>query len=101
MQVLQSLFVGIHVFAGFIGLAAFWIPVFTRKGGKNHKFYGKIFKYSAYFLLAAAAIALIIRIPQFVATDFSNENEVMFLSFYMFITYLLIVSISVCVTVFW
>ncbi|PCJ39660.1 MAG: hypothetical protein COA71_13545 [SAR86 cluster bacterium] len=91
MQMLQSLFIWLHVLAGFIGLTAFWIPVFTRKGGKNHRLYGKIFKYSAYTLLAAAAIALIIRTPEFVATDFSNENEVMFLSFYLFITYLLLV----------
>jgi hypothetical protein len=37
MQILQNIFVLVHVSAGFIGLVAFWIPVFARKGGKQHK----------------------------------------------------------------
>ena len=48
----------IHVAAGFTSLTAYWIPVFTRKGGKNHRLYGKVFKYSAYLVLGAAALAI-------------------------------------------
>ncbi len=40
MQLLQSIFVWIHVLAGFIGLISFWVPVLTRKGGKQHKLFG-------------------------------------------------------------
>lgn len=47
-----------HVGAGFIGLAAFWVPIFTRKGAKYHRLFGKIFKYCAYIVLAAAFLAV-------------------------------------------
>lgn len=91
MEILQSAFILTHVSAGFIGLVSFWIPVFTRKGGKQHKLYGKIFKYCAYIVLAAAAIALLLRIPEMRATNFENEFEVMILSFYVFLAYLILV----------
>ena len=91
METLQNTFVLVHVSAGFIGLVSFWVPVFTRKGGKNHRFYGKIFKYCAYIVLAAAAIALLLRIPELISTNFDNENEVLVLSFYVFLAYLILV----------
>ena len=91
MPAIQSLFVWIHVLAGFVGLVAFWVPVLTRKGGRNHKLYGKVFKYCAYIVLAAAAISLLIRLPQMMATDFSNEIEVLITSFYVFLAYLILV----------
>lgn len=39
-----------HMTVGFIGLAAWWIPVVTRKGGARHKLFGKIFAVSAYII---------------------------------------------------
>ncbi|NNF15447.1 MAG: hypothetical protein HKN70_01810 [Gammaproteobacteria bacterium] len=47
-----------HVIAGFTGLAVFWIPVFTRKGGINHVRFGKMFKWCAYVVLALAAVSV-------------------------------------------
>ena len=41
----------IHVSAGFIGLAAFWVPVLTPKGGRVHVRAGWVF---AIALLAAS-----------------------------------------------
>ena len=58
METLLELNRWLHVSAGFIGLAAFWVPVMTRKGGKTHRFYGKIFKYSAYVVLIGAMLAV-------------------------------------------
>ena len=48
----------IHVGAGFVGLAAFWVPVFTRKGASRHRLFGKVFKYSAYIVLTAAFVSV-------------------------------------------
>lgn len=91
MQLIQSLFVGVHVFAGFIGLISFWVPVLTRKGGKHHKLFGKVFKYCAYVVLLAASLAILLRLPQMMSTNFDDQFEVLALSFYVFLSYLIVV----------
>ena len=48
----------IHVTADFIGLTAFWVPIFTRKGASRHRLFGKVFKYSAYIVLSAAFLSV-------------------------------------------
>lgn len=40
---LHDLFVMAHIVVGAVGLIAFWIPVIGRKGGVNHRKWGKIF----------------------------------------------------------
>ena len=32
----------VHVVFGFAGLAAFWIPIFAKKGATNHVRFGKV-----------------------------------------------------------
>ena len=51
----------LHIGAGFVGLAAFWVPVIAAKGGRWHITAGRIFVRAAYVVLAAAAIALLAR----------------------------------------
>ncbi len=46
----------IHVIAGATGLAAFWVPVLSRKGGANHRTWGRVF---AYALLVAGSLAVV------------------------------------------
>ena len=36
-----------HVLTGFVGLAAFWVPVFASKGGRTHVRAGRVFVYCA------------------------------------------------------
>lgn len=91
MSILQAFFLLVHVIFGTIGLAAFWVPVLTRKGGKNHRLFGKVFKYSAYILLLAAALSLSIRIPQLLLSGLDNEENLIRLSFMVFLAYLLVV----------
>lgn len=45
-----------HILIGFIGLAAFWVPVVTRKGGRWHKQIGMVFAFCGY-VVAGTAIA--------------------------------------------
>jgi NADH:ubiquinone oxidoreductase subunit 6 (subunit J) len=45
----------VHVIAGAIGLASFWVPVLSRKGGARHRLLGRIF---AYALLVAGGLAV-------------------------------------------
>ena len=44
----------VHVVAGFVGLAAFWVPVFARKGGRAHVRAGRVYAYSAYVVTLSA-----------------------------------------------
>jgi hypothetical protein len=52
-----------HVAIGGVGLAAFWVPVFAKKGGRTHLFFGRVFVWCVYGVaataLASAAWALI------------------------------------------
>ena len=47
----------IHVVAGFVGLAAFWFPVFARKGGRVHVVAGRVYAYCAYVVTLSAIVA--------------------------------------------
>ncbi len=57
MTVLYEGVLFIHALAGAIGLLVFWLPVFVRKGGPDHRRYGQIFAKAMY---AAGATGLLI-----------------------------------------
>ena len=46
----------VHVAAGFVGLVAFWIPVFARKGGRAHVRAGRVYAYAAYVVTLSAVV---------------------------------------------
>ncbi len=62
MQTLLESIRWVHIIAGFTALTAFWIPVFAHKGGKHHRFYGKVFKYAAYVTQSGAMVVVVLRI---------------------------------------
>lgn len=45
-MVLFHSLVALHIVTGSIGAIAFWVPVSGRKGGFNHKRWGKVFNIS-------------------------------------------------------
>jgi hypothetical protein len=45
----------VHVIAGATGLVAFWVPVLSRKGGANHRMWGRMFGIA---LLVAGGLAV-------------------------------------------
>lgn len=55
----------VHVVAGFVGLAAFWIPVFARKGGRTHVWAGHIYARCAYLVTLSAVVAATGRIVSY------------------------------------
>lgn len=82
-----------HISFGFVGLAAFWVPIFARKGAKNHRFYGKIFKYCAYVVLYAALASVALHLGDGLSrgvTPASNPSQYAFL---FFLGYLAIVTL--------
>jgi len=48
-------FIALHITTGAVGALCFWIPVMGRKGGANHRFWGKVF---TRVLLATGSFAL-------------------------------------------
>ena len=55
----------VHVVAGFAGLAAFWIPVFSRKGGSTHVRAGRVFAWCAYVVTVSAVIMVAARLGSY------------------------------------
>lgn len=82
----------VHVLFGAIGLMAFWIPIFAKKGAVNHVRYGKIFVWSAYVVLGFAAIALLARITDLAARGVGPADEPALFAFIVFLGYLTFVT---------
>lgn len=92
MHQLGEVFRFVHVAFGAIGLIAFWVPVFTRKGAVNHVRFGKIFVWSAYVVLAAAAVALLSRTYGLLAAGTGPADKPVLFAFMVFLGYLSLVS---------
>ncbi|NND44553.1 MAG: hypothetical protein HKN58_04465 [Xanthomonadales bacterium] len=82
----------VHVLAGFIGLAAFWVPIFAHKGGVNHRFYGKIFKYCAYIVLFGAMLSVSLHLGGALADGVTPRERPSQFGFLLFLGYLAIVT---------
>ncbi len=86
----------VHVIFGSIGLLAYWIPIFARKGAVNHVRYGKVFVWSAYVVLSAAAIALISRLVDLSMRGIGPADEpalfalIVFLGYLTFVTFVIV-----------
>ncbi len=61
-----------HVIAGFLSLAIFWIPIFTRKGGINHVRLGKAYVFFMWMVVGSAALLSVknVVIGEYIAAAF-------------------------------
>ncbi|MEM7432968.1 MAG: hypothetical protein AAF351_13695 [Pseudomonadota bacterium] len=82
----------IHVIFGFLGLAAFWIPIFAKKGAVNHVRFGKFFVWSAYIVLAGAALALTLRVIGYLQQGITISTAPAGYSLIIFLGYLTLVT---------
>lgn len=82
----------VHVFFGAIGLGAFWVPVFAKKGADVHVKAGKVFVWSAYIVLGAAALALLIRTAGLIAAGQTPADQPALFGFIVFLGYLTLVT---------
>jgi hypothetical protein len=82
----------VHVLFGAIGLIAFWVPVFAKKGAVNHVRFGKVFVWSAYIVLSAAALALLARIADLAMRGVGPAAEPTLFAFIVFLGYLTFVT---------
>ena len=81
-----------HATVGFIGLAAFWVPVFSRKGGRRHVTFGRIFVYSAYVSLGLAGLSVVYRLSKLILAGSSPAQDPGSFSFLIFLGYLALVT---------
>lgn len=85
----------VHVAFGAVGLAAFWFPVVARKGGPLHMRAGRVFKWCAYVVLAAAAAALSVRVTSLALEGITPFNNPGPFGFIVFLGYLTVVTFVV------
>ncbi|MEM6807016.1 MAG: hypothetical protein AAF696_36785 [Bacteroidota bacterium] len=69
-----------HVIAGFISLVLFWLPIFTRKGGKAHRKIGILYVYCMWFVVISAGILSVKNVI------IGDHTSAIFLGFLTFIT---------------
>ncbi len=77
-----------HIIFGFVGLAAFWIPVLTRKGGRQHVRYGNVFLWCAYVVLGSAGISVCYRVGFLLSAGQGPRELPVQFSFLLFLGYL-------------
>lgn len=82
----------VHVVFGFTGLAAFWVPIFAKKGAANHVRFGRIFVWSAYVVLAGAALALGSRLASLLDQGIGPGEQPALFAFMVFLAYLTLVT---------
>jgi hypothetical protein len=62
MATFHELLRDVHIVCGFVGLTAFWAPVFARKGQALHINAGRVFTWTAYIVIATAMATAILRL---------------------------------------
>ena len=64
MEALHKIILFIHIAIGSISLLIFWIPVFTKKGGKLHNKAGMLYVYTMWIVVITAVFLSIINLIQ-------------------------------------
>ncbi len=78
----------VHVATGFVGLAAFWVPVFARKGGRAHVRAGRVYTYCAYVVTLSAVTASAGRIVSYQIQGIGLADRPDLYGFALFLGYL-------------
>ena len=65
VNTLLNALVFLHIVAGFIGLAAFWVPVFAKKGGRAHVRFGRVYTWCAYVVTLTAVVVSLGRVASY------------------------------------
>lgn len=84
----------VHVATGFVGLAAFWVPVFARKGGRLHVQAGRVYAYSAYVVTLSAVTASAGRIVSYTGQGLGLAENAELYGIAVFLGYLGVVTFA-------
>jgi len=92
MDGLLTLFRWVHIAAGATGLVVYWVPILTKKGGSTHRRFGTLFKWSAYVVLSAAALAIGTRLTDSLMRGIGPWEAPSEFAFMAFLGYLTIIT---------
>ena len=88
MTLLFKTLIWAHVATGFFGLAAFWVPVFARKGGRLHVRAGLVYAYCAYVVTLSAITASAGRFASYLSQGIGVADRPDLYGFPLFLGYL-------------
>ncbi len=91
---LFAVLISIHVATGFVGLAAFWVPVVARKGSRTHVRAGRVYAYCAYVVTLSAVTASVGRILSYMVQGISVTDQPDIYGIALFLGYLGIVTFA-------
>ena len=94
VTLLLDVLIWAHVATGFVGLAAFWIPVFVRKGGRAHVQAGRVYTYSAYVVTLSAVTASAGRVVSYQVQGVGFADRPDLYGFALFLGYLGVVTFA-------
>ncbi len=94
MPQLFDILILVHVATGFVGLAAFWVPVFARKGGRAHMRAGRVFVYCAYVVTLSAVTAAAGRIVYYQVQGIGLADDPVLYGISLFLGYLGLVTFA-------
>lgn len=94
MNLLFDVLITAHVATGFVGLGAFWIPLFARKGGRAHVRAGRIFTFCAYVVTLSAVTASAGRIVSYRVQGIGVAEQPEAYGFALFLGYLGVVTFA-------
>lgn len=77
----RTILANLHLAAGFVALAAFWAPLFMKKGSRLHRLFGWVFVGAMAVILTSAATMTVARIME------GNRDFALFLGFLTLITF--------------
>ncbi len=77
-----------HIVLGFVGLAAWWVPILSKKGGKRHMLFGKVFAVCAFAVGGSAMLTPPLRIGRALAAGASITDNATNFGFLIFLFYL-------------
>ena len=78
-----------------MGLVAWWVPILTKKGGKQHVLFGKVFALSAYIIGGTALAGVTMRVGYALWRGIDVTENAATLGFLIFLAYLGIVTIGI------
>lgn len=84
----------VHIVIGFTGLVAFWVPIATRKGGRSHRRFGKVFEWAAYVVAGTALFNALGRLLDAVLRGAEHDANRAAFGFLVFLAYLGIVTLA-------
>ena len=91
MELLREILRWPHIIFGFVGLVAFWFPVFARKGAKLHRRAGKVFIWCGYGVAVSAGMSCAVLITMIFERGLTEQNRASLAAF-TFLGYLALVT---------